>query len=98
LGGTGLNEMEVNMEYLIPITVVILIFGTKAFKEVKDYLLRKEQIKADALVRAEALRYKNQIELEKLIQNDRENEAPKHVKNNTDTAAEERKSNDRLRY
>ena len=85
------------MEYAIPIVVVVLIFGTKAFKEVKDYLLKKEQIKADALVRAEALRFKNQIELEKLIQNDQTYNTSQSTTNEADTSQNERKS-DRTRY
>ena len=57
------------MEYIIPITALILIFGPKLFKEVKDYLLQKEQIKANTELRAEALRLKNSLELEKFLEN-----------------------------
>lgn len=63
-------------QYIVPIIVVVLIFGTKAFKEVKDYLLKREQIRTDALERTEAIRFKNQLELEKLIQKDQEYKAP----------------------
>ena len=85
------------MEYAIPIVIVVLIFGTKAFKEVKDYLLKKEQIKADALIRTEALRFKNQIELEKLIQNDQTYNTSQNTNNDADTSQKEHKS-DRTRY
>lgn len=84
-------------EILIPVLAIVLIFGTKAFKEVKDYLLKKEQIKADAAVRAEAIRYKNQIDLEKLIQNDMQKETAQQVNSETDAANTER-SNNRIRY
>jgi hypothetical protein len=86
------------MEYLIGIIVVVLIFGTKAFREVKDYLLKKEQIKADAAVRAEAIRYKNQIDLEKLIQNDMQKETEQKMNSETDANSTERPSNSRIRY
>lgn len=57
------------MDYIIPITALVLIFGPKLFKEIKDYLLKKEQIKADTELRAEALRLKNSLELDKFIEN-----------------------------
>jgi len=57
------------MDYVIPIIVVVLIFSPKLFKEVKDYLLKKEQIKANTELRAEALRLKNILELDKFIEN-----------------------------
>ncbi len=52
---------------LIPILAITLIFGPKLFSEVKDYLLKKEQLKADTELRAEALRLKNSLELEQFI-------------------------------
>lgn len=58
------------MEKIIPIVALVLIFGPKLLREIKDYLLKKEQIKADSELRAEALRMKNSIELEKFIQNE----------------------------
>ena len=57
------------MDYVIPIIIVVLIFSSKLFKEVKDYLLKKEQIKANTELRAEALRLKNILELDKFIEN-----------------------------
>jgi Tfp pilus assembly protein PilE len=56
-----------NLALLIPIIAIIGVFGTKAFREVKDYLLKKEQIKADAELKAEALRLKNSLELEQFM-------------------------------
>lgn len=55
------------MEGIIPIIAIILIFSPKLVKEIKDYLLKKEQIKADTELKAEALRLKNSLELEKFI-------------------------------
>lgn len=57
------------MDYIFPIIVLALIFSPKLVSEVKDYLLKKEQIKADTELRAEALRLKNSLELEKFINN-----------------------------
>ena len=92
-----------DLYYIIPIIVVVLVFGTKAFREVKDYLLKKEQIKADAQVRSEALRMKNEIELEKIIQNDRststqQQAAQQQTAQSEDDLSAERKTGDRLRY
>jgi hypothetical protein len=42
---------------------------------ISKYKLKKEQIKADAMVRAEEIRARNQIELEKMMRQDRENDA-----------------------
>lgn len=55
------------MGYLIPVLVIILVFSPKLVHEIKDYLIKKEQIKADTELRAEALRLKNSLELEKFI-------------------------------
>ncbi len=54
-------------DFLIPITALVLIFGPKLFREVKDYLLKKQQLKAEIELKAEALRLKNSLELEKFI-------------------------------
>ncbi len=55
------------MDGIIPIIALILIFSPKLVKEIKEYLLKKEQIKADTELKAEALRLKNSLELEKFI-------------------------------
>ncbi|MDF2985103.1 MAG: hypothetical protein K0R50_613 [Eubacterium sp.] len=55
-------------DYLIPIVVLVLIFGPRMLGEVKDFLLKKEQIKADTELKAEALRLKNILELEKFME------------------------------
>lgn len=57
-------------DFLIPITALVLIFGPKLFREVKDYLLKKQQLKAEIELKAEALRLKNSLELEKFINSD----------------------------
>ena len=57
------------MDYIFPIIVLAIIFSPKLVREVKEYLLKKEQIKADTELRAEALRLKNSLELDKFINN-----------------------------
>lgn len=85
------------MQYLVPIAIVALVFGLKGFREVKDYLLKKEQIKADALVRSEALRLKNEIELEKLIQNDGRNMSGAQAPNSEEVQNSKGVNKDRVR-
>ncbi len=46
---------------------VVLISIYLTTQEVLKYRLKKEQIKADAMVRAEEIKAKNQLEIEKLI-------------------------------
>ncbi len=53
---------------IIPIVALVLIFGPRMLGEIKDYLLKKEQIKADTELKAEALRLKNALELEKFME------------------------------
>ncbi|MHB8064953.1 MAG: hypothetical protein ACYDG2_20415 [Ruminiclostridium sp.] len=71
------------MQSLIPILVIVLLFSPKLVREIKDYLLRKEQIKANTELRAEALRLKNSLELEKFIENSN-NEAAYNQNINSD--------------
>ncbi len=48
--------------------VLVSIYLT--IQEILKYRLKKEQIKADAMVRAEEIKAKNQLEIEKLIHQD----------------------------
>lgn len=54
-------------DILIPVVALVLIFGPRLFHEVKDYLLKRQQLKAEIELKAEALRLKNSLELEKFI-------------------------------
>jgi hypothetical protein len=58
------------MEELVPIfaMTVGLIIAVTAM--ISKYKLKAEQIKADALVRAEEVRTRNQLELERLMRQD----------------------------
>ena len=48
--------------------VLVSIYLT--IQEILKYRLKKEQIKADALVKAEEIKAKNQLDIEKLIHQD----------------------------
>jgi len=90
-------------DLLIPITALVLIFGPKMFREVKDYLLKKQQLKAEIELKAEALRLKNSLELEKFInsenifnaRNDSEQDSQRQSSNNDndDVLNQKRNSN-----
>ena len=60
--------------FIIPIVAIVFGCSIKLVSEIKDYLLKKEQIKADTELKAEALRLKNSLELEKFINNEAINE------------------------
>lgn len=49
-------------------TMVVLIVG---MDQAKNFFLKKEQIKADALVKVEEIKAKNQLELEKLVRGEK---------------------------
>ncbi|EPR12781.1 hypothetical protein [Ruminiclostridium papyrosolvens] len=49
---------------------VVLISIYLTTQEILKYRLKKEQIKADALVKTEEIKAKNQLEIEKLIHQD----------------------------
>ena len=54
-------------------SIAITILGVAGLFVFKSVSLKKEQIKADALVRSEEIKAKNQLDLERLIRKDLEN-------------------------
>ncbi len=57
------------------IAIAVVIFGTLTFiyismQEIFKFRLKKEQIKADAMVKAEEIKAKNQLDIEALIHKD----------------------------
>jgi hypothetical protein len=62
--------MNQNMVIALAVVLVSIYVTTQ---EILKYRLKKEQIKADAMVRAEEIKAKNQLEIEKLIQGDKYN-------------------------
>lgn len=63
---------------------------------VQDYKLKKEKIKADALVRAEEVKAKNQLEIEKLYIS-QSNKASAKPEDNNEIYGSPRVGKDRLR-
>lgn len=78
----------------VPIALgLIIVFGVivvVGFETIENIVLRKAQIKADAMVRAEEVKAKNQLELEKLIHKDYENS------NTMDISGDDRKVREKI--
>lgn len=55
---------------LVVVIISICIFAYTTMQEVFKFRLKKEQIKADAMVQAEAIKSKNQMDLELLLRSD----------------------------
>jgi hypothetical protein len=60
---------------LVVALVSIFSFLFITVTEVMKFKLKKEQIKADVLIKTEEIRAKNQLDIEKLIQQDKVNNA-----------------------
>lgn len=54
-------------EIAVPLIIAASIVSISVMGILKDYSLKKEQIKANALVKAEEIKARNQLEIEKLI-------------------------------
>ncbi len=69
-------HIDENLIPLFAITVGLIITVTKILTEsISRYKLKAEQIKADAMVRAEEVRSRNELELERLVRQDQANDA-----------------------
>lgn len=55
----------------IAVIALTALFADEVLPHIKDYKLQKEKIKADALVRVEEVKARNQLELEKLMSRDK---------------------------
>lgn len=60
--------MSTSVTLALIITTGIVI--TVVIDHIKTFLLKREQIKADAIIKTEEIRAKNQLEIEKLIRQD----------------------------
>jgi hypothetical protein len=84
------------------IVVVIMIFSIIAFKQIKDFLLKKEQIKADAMVRAEEIMAKNKLEMEKLFYKEDQKVNPEQTSNKAnnqyDDGSIDYKASEKMKY
>jgi hypothetical protein len=63
--------------FLVPLIIAVSIVTIVAIDNINKIVIKKEQIRADAMVRAEEVKAKNQLELEKLMRQDniRQNES-----------------------
>lgn len=60
-----------NTDIIVPLIIAISIVSIVAIENVNKIILKKEQIRADAMVRAEEVKARNQLEIEKLMRQDR---------------------------
>lgn len=69
-------HIDGNLIPLFALAVGLIITVTKILTEsISRYKLKAEQIKADAMVRAEEVRSRNELELERLMRQDQANNA-----------------------
>ncbi|WP_051571844.1 hypothetical protein [Ruminiclostridium cellobioparum] len=83
--------MHIDQNTLIAIAVVVVGFFTFTYvsmQEIFKFKLKKEQIKVDAMVKAEEIKAKNQLDIEALIHKDSVNQS-KQVKDNRSPVNEE---------
>lgn len=72
-------------------TIVIVLTDT-----IKSYLIKKEQIKADALVKAEEIKAKNQYEIEKLMHAEQQAKSKKTENDWLELSGDERKVREKI--
>lgn len=64
--------------YMVPLIIAVSIVLIVAFDNINKVIIKKEQIRADAMVRAEEVKAKNQLELEKLMRQDNIRQSENH--------------------
>lgn len=77
MDGNVIAMFAIAVGFVITITVILA-------DTISKYKLKVEQIKADALVRAEEVRAKNQLELEKLLNREQKTGNPGSVESDAD--------------
>lgn len=83
--------MHIDQNTLVAIAVVVVGFFTFTYvsmQEIFKFKLKKEQIKADAMVKAEEIKAKNQLDIEALVHKDSVYQS-KQVKDNRSPVNEE---------
>ncbi len=83
--------MHIDQNTLVAIAVVVVGFFTFTYvsmQEIFKFKLKKEQIKADAMVKAEEIKAKNQLDIEALVHKDSVYQS-KQVKDNRSPVIEE---------
>ena len=56
---------------IVPFIIATMVVLIVAMDQAKNYFLKKEQIKADALVKVEEIKARNQLELERLVRGEK---------------------------
>jgi hypothetical protein len=84
------EDKTMQEDIIVPIAGMLTAVIIVSISIYTKYRIRVEQIKADAMVRAEEVRAKNQLELEKLMQRDNSE------KNNENFSTDERKVREKI--
>lgn len=91
-------QIDGNLIPLFAIAVGLIIAVTRILtSSVSNYKLRVEQIKADAMVKAEEVRARNQLELEKLLRQDQVNSETGSMNRNDPVQSDNENTNSRSR-
>ncbi|MDF2987650.1 MAG: hypothetical protein K0R50_3160 [Eubacterium sp.] len=77
---------------IISICVVSIVLS----EQIKDYKLRKQQMNADAIVRAEEIKAKNQLEIEQLYLSNNNQQTKSTLNNYDDDFRNSRLNKERL--
>jgi hypothetical protein len=84
------EDKTMQEDIIVPIAGMLTAVIIVSISIYTKYRIKVEQIKADAMVRAEEVRAKNQLELEKLMQRDNSE------KNNENFSTDERKVREKI--
>ncbi len=77
---------------IISISVLAIVLS----EQIKDYKLRKQQMNADAMVRAEEIKAKNQLEIEQLYISNNHQHSKSALNDNGDEFRNSRLNKERL--
>ncbi len=77
---------------IISISVLAIVLS----EQIKDYKLRKQQMNADAMVRAEEIKAKNQLEIEQLYMLNNHQQSKSALNDNGDEYRNSRLNKERL--
>jgi hypothetical protein len=69
---------------LVTLIISVAIVAIVVIGVTQDYLVKREQIRANAMVRAEEVKAKNQLEIERLVVGERTRTAVLDIKNSED--------------
>jgi hypothetical protein len=69
---------------LVTLIISVAIVAIVVIGVTQNYLVKREQIRANAMVRAEEVKAKNQLEIERLVVGDRTRTAVRDITNSED--------------